>query len=382
MTRPRSIRLLRLEDRLAPAIATWDGSGADNHWTTAANWVGDVAPNPGDDLVFPSGAAQLTNVNDFVAGTAFQSIGVTAGGYQISGNSVSLAAGVSADTPNAGVSTLSLAIGGGGGLTKAGAGTLALSGANTYSGITSVSAGFLGVDSSTALGASGAGNNTIVADGSTLAFRSVNAVTTMTVGEAITFSGQGRQLSRLDFSAFVHGPRNDCVEWLADLGRGQPNCHRLFKRIKNHTGNQRDRRPRALRLAGTRTTFAATAVNTYTGPTTVVSNVFFFGQGVSPMFVQLNPGNNGTLQGTGTVGPVQSQRGPYLRRHCRRCTPSTANLHARGAESQQRQQCDAHEYADRGRQIRRPWSSSTWRDTQLLQRICLPSQYAADADRQ
>src|SRR5262249_5903192 len=26
---------------------TWDGGGADDNWTTAANWVGDVAPNPG-----------------------------------------------------------------------------------------------------------------------------------------------------------------------------------------------------------------------------------------------------------------------------------------------------------------------------------------------
>jgi len=159
------LRVQRLESRLTPAIATWDGGGADNHWTTAANWVGDIAPNSGDDLVFPSGAAQLGNVNDFAAGTAFASLSVAGAGYQVSGNSVSLTAGVSADIPNSGVSTLSLVAGGGGGLTKAGAGTLALSGANTYSGVTTVNAGFLEIQNATALGATGAGNQTVVNDG-------------------------------------------------------------------------------------------------------------------------------------------------------------------------------------------------------------------------
>src|SRR5437879_11359759 len=97
MTRRRSFRLVRLEDRLAPAVATWDGGGADNHWTTAANWAGDVAPQPGDDLAFPEGAAQLANVNDFPAGTPVRSIAVRAAGYQLTGNAVALAAGLGVD---------------------------------------------------------------------------------------------------------------------------------------------------------------------------------------------------------------------------------------------------------------------------------------------
>src|SRR5688572_5295278 len=37
----------------APAATrTWDGGGADGFWTSATNWVGDVAPLPGDNLVF------------------------------------------------------------------------------------------------------------------------------------------------------------------------------------------------------------------------------------------------------------------------------------------------------------------------------------------
>jgi hypothetical protein len=102
---PTALRLIRLESRLTPAVATWDGGGADNHWTTAANWVGDVAPNPGDDLVFPSGAAQLSNVNDFPDGTAFHTIGQAQNDsfpapYQFSGNAIALAAGLHLDANN------------------------------------------------------------------------------------------------------------------------------------------------------------------------------------------------------------------------------------------------------------------------------------------
>jgi len=33
--KPTALRLDCLETRLAPAVATWDGGGADNKWTTA-----------------------------------------------------------------------------------------------------------------------------------------------------------------------------------------------------------------------------------------------------------------------------------------------------------------------------------------------------------
>src|SRR5437867_2912662 len=106
--RPTYLRLDRLETRLAPAVATWDGGGADNKWTTAANWAGDVAPQPGDDLVFPGGAAQLTNVNDFPAGTAFHSLAVNGVNYQLTGNRIAVADGLSFDVPSAGVPEIPL----------------------------------------------------------------------------------------------------------------------------------------------------------------------------------------------------------------------------------------------------------------------------------
>jgi hypothetical protein len=98
--KPTTLRLDRLEARLAPAVATWDGGGADNHWTTAANWVGDIAPQPGDDLVFPvlTNSVPLLSVNDFPDGTAFHSIHVGATFYPLlSGNRIGLAAGLSVE---------------------------------------------------------------------------------------------------------------------------------------------------------------------------------------------------------------------------------------------------------------------------------------------
>jgi hypothetical protein len=78
-----------LEGRLAPAVLTWDGGGSDNNWTTAANWVGDVAPVAGADLVF-TGRVGTTPNNDFAAGTAFSSITFTNGGFTLTGNAVTL----------------------------------------------------------------------------------------------------------------------------------------------------------------------------------------------------------------------------------------------------------------------------------------------------
>ena len=61
---------------------TWDGGSlVDNLWTTKENWAGDVAPNAGDNLIFPAGAARLDNVNDYSSATNFGSVTVSGSGY-------------------------------------------------------------------------------------------------------------------------------------------------------------------------------------------------------------------------------------------------------------------------------------------------------------
>ena len=213
-----------LESRVMLAADFWTGGGANANWSTGANWVSGVAPRPADDLIFPAGAAQLTNTNDFVPGTVFSSIELKAGGYVLNGNAITLSTGIvsqnpvglaNADTVNLGSITLNgnqtwgaingsglysqtaianqaatlfinsnvdlgslltLTVDGSGntvlngnvsdsgGITKTGQGILQLSGNNTYMGITQISIGVLEATTNTAL----AGTNTIMNNGAAL----------------------------------------------------------------------------------------------------------------------------------------------------------------------------------------------------------------------
>src|SRR5207249_4507436 len=66
-----------LEDRISPSIRIWSGAGADANWSTKENWVGNVAPQQDDNLVFQTGALQLANNDDFAAGTRFRSVTIS-----------------------------------------------------------------------------------------------------------------------------------------------------------------------------------------------------------------------------------------------------------------------------------------------------------------
>lgn len=76
---------------LTAATRTWTGT-ANANWTVSSNWGG-TAPVAGDDLVFPAGAANEDNVNDFPAGTAFHSLTFTGDNYSLGGSRVVLGAG-------------------------------------------------------------------------------------------------------------------------------------------------------------------------------------------------------------------------------------------------------------------------------------------------
>lgn len=89
------------------AVRIWDGGAADNNWMTAANWVGDIAPVNGDDLVFPAAAAQFTANNNFPQTSAFNSIRFDGGSYILSGTQVTLAGGI---TAAAGIQTLNMSV--------------------------------------------------------------------------------------------------------------------------------------------------------------------------------------------------------------------------------------------------------------------------------
>ncbi|MBX9583214.1 MAG: autotransporter-associated beta strand repeat-containing protein, partial [Gemmataceae bacterium] len=85
--------LEQLEVRDTPATFTWTGAGANQLWSTPANWQGGVAPtgNPlnVEDLVFPAGPTQRVAVNN-ISGGIFNSITYGAGGYTLSGSPLTL----------------------------------------------------------------------------------------------------------------------------------------------------------------------------------------------------------------------------------------------------------------------------------------------------
>jgi fibronectin-binding autotransporter adhesin len=141
----------------AQAQSTWNGGGADGNWLTSANWSSVPAANSA--LTF-DGSTQLTNTNNFAAGTAFGLItfASTAGNFFLTGNRITLSnnivtAGTATQTmamdltlngnrniTNNNTSTLVLSgvineSGGARNLQKVGTGTLVLSNtANTFTG--------------------------------------------------------------------------------------------------------------------------------------------------------------------------------------------------------------------------------------------------------
>ena len=168
----RSLRMEPLEDRKLLSVCQWTGTGANNNLSNPANYSGGVAPVAGDQLVF-SGATRTSPYNDFAAGTSFQSLEFAGSGFNLSGNSLQLAAGITVDSGVSGSETIALNVGLGGsvdvqnsaaaltlsgvvsgsnGLTKVDLGTLIVSGSNTYTGGTTINAGTLETTSGSGIG--------------------------------------------------------------------------------------------------------------------------------------------------------------------------------------------------------------------------------------
>jgi autotransporter-associated beta strand protein len=347
----RTLKLTHLESRLTPAIATWDGGGADNHWTTPANWVGDVAPNPGDDLV-----SLASSVNDLPAGTSFRSMAIGLSGT-ISGNPITISSGISVDArmtpvislgvilggdqsfsqgdsslgftisgdvdlnghvltlskgsaapggpiipPSPSLLTMSGTIHGAGRLTKEGVGIVVLRGNNTYAGITDIRDGTVHFASNNAAGAAGAGNGTIVEAAGRLSVSDpFLTYQQMTIAEPITFapiaatnSYQFHSFADVDF---VTVP-NTFTGLITLTGPSQWQANDLIlANGLSGTGN--------LSITSGGLKFGAGSVNTFTGQLINNPRVVFDGTGpFSPLSVYSQSGDGATVSGTGTIGPL------------------------------------------------------------------------------
>ena len=180
-----------LEDRRLLATLYWQGDDGTNPtlWSVAANWntlqngTGlSQTPASTDTLVFDSattGLGSTTPSNDVVGltGITLQITDATAGvpNFTIGGTQLVGLAGLTANVATAAdTATVSLVMSGTGGVTNSGAGTLALTGVSSFSGTTTISAGTIAANSTTALG-DGSATNTLILNGGTL--RATAAIT-------------------------------------------------------------------------------------------------------------------------------------------------------------------------------------------------------------
>jgi hypothetical protein len=154
-----AIAAVLIGERHSLADRTYDGGGANNLWSTAANWDGDASLTSGDVLIFGT-SGDLTINNDLAPNFAIGGITFNTGvpSTTLTGNVIDFTGGILNNSvnlqtinlnlnlvgdisPAGGNITIGGAISGSGALNRFGGGVLNLNSANSYSGGT-----FLGGD--------------------------------------------------------------------------------------------------------------------------------------------------------------------------------------------------------------------------------------------
>jgi autotransporter-associated beta strand protein len=149
----------------APVFAvdqTYDATNAANVWDLATqNWDGSTATWFDNNNAIFSGTGETVTVNGPIV---FDNMTFSANGYTLANGTGSLSLSndlASTITVSTGTATIAEILGdnlaGASALTKAGAGTLVLSGSNTYTGATTLSAGVLWITNANSLGTTTAG---------------------------------------------------------------------------------------------------------------------------------------------------------------------------------------------------------------------------------
>jgi fibronectin-binding autotransporter adhesin len=249
---------------------------------------------------------EATNANSNAAGNGINSAN-TSGTNTISAK-VGLAASQTWTVATGGTLAVSGVVGdfgGGYGITKAGSGTLTLSGANSYTGLTTVSAGTLEVTVNDALGTNAAG--TTVANGATLKLTGVNYATT----EALSINGTGvggggalLNSGTSTFAGLITALTNATINagggvlnltgglvkdgtTLTFTGGGSINISSVISGASANSD-----------LAVDATTVTLTAANTYNGPTTITNGGTLIANALGAL--PLSPRSAVSFTGTGT----------------------------------------------------------------------------------
>jgi len=209
----------------AAGTYSWTGGGGNTSWGTATNWASGTAPpasSVSNTLSF-SGTTVTSNTNN-IASLSLSNLNFLTGAsaFTLSGSDITLSSGTISNASSnlqtinlgitlAGSNTISLAgagrpltiaglIAGSGSITKTGVSVLTLSGSNnTYSGLTTVSAGTLAYGASDVIGSGG-----LTVNGGTIAMGNysdtVGAVTVGVASAAGTITGGSGVLTATSYS--------------------------------------------------------------------------------------------------------------------------------------------------------------------------------------
>ena len=221
-------------------MSTWTGGGTNGNWSTASNWNGSLPVN--NQFLTFQGILRQSNTNDLL--TAVGQVVFNNGGFAQAGNPVILQWGlvnqagnntwaigsalaaaqpfissngtltVSGPVTNSGYTltldgvgkiVISGAVSGTGGLVKSGSGVATLSGANTFSGISSVNAGILQLGTNTAFGSSA-----IVTNNGTLDLNGQDLTASM-FNRPVIIGGIGTGVTVITNGASARGQIQDVV---------------------------------------------------------------------------------------------------------------------------------------------------------------------------
>ena len=174
------------------ANGTW---GTDDYWNTNSGGIITIpgAWISGDIAEFAAGtntiAASTVTVNGTIASVAGLVFDNGEGPFTLSGGTLTLIGTPSIEV-DATAATISSALAGTVGFTKTGTGMLVLSGANTYTGATTINSGVLSLQNGGALGTASNASSTTVASGAVLQLAN-NITTTNTGTLVLTGAGMG-----------------------------------------------------------------------------------------------------------------------------------------------------------------------------------------------